>query len=1263
MNRKIKNPIGSIKNKRRSGVALLMSLSFIVFLTLLMMAFFSRALLQRKISSASTAITKTDMMAKSCLDLIVGDLKSEIYAGSSVYGKNGLNDKTEPFLYLPTANTNVVVQRSGVSGKNTDEANLVKISGNQPSFILNGQSGRIVGSSLGTDEEGSLGQKISRDQWKNGPLLVKEMEKAPTWVTLTRSGVQSEWKPDLVNKKSSDYGVGRFAYAIYDVSGLMDMNVAGYPKDLVTDSGTVNTKMLRQKGNLAWSSLDALGSGANPLSISQGQDLVRWRLRKTSTDAMLYTNYLYGFGATNGFMKVLEGDNQFLGRREIIRMAKKEGFKEALPILTTFTREKNAPSFTFASTIPSGEASNYPVEGRLARNTASPEYPNKIWFGYRMAKEGKSPESSPQITWESGDPLILRRFSLDRLSWLTFKGPSASLSTSDPFYKAEGTTENIRYYFGLTWDSNNDEWIYTGSNGSGSSGAGSIKTLAAVVTENREPNLFELLKAFIHTDVMGMEAAIPGKYCMCPNRYQFDQLSDLQILRMGACMVDQADKDRYPTIISYTPQYIPGTSGNIALKAQGVENLPYVAMLMLQYFNPNWPLDFPGATATPADFGTRQLDLYLVPELWNPHQTNLVTTADMPDDLRLSFTGSIRTTRYDGKNGSPWYTALSTNSWVTIPKAGFNDYFPAPRRIRNSVGITGMVPGVPSTGGSFNNLANIPGGVDFNILGSKLTAASAVPFPTTVHDGYGNANLYYVTLGSNAANNLNSTLDAYLSYKNYHGIYKIYNCFAGADSSSANFSAASGIGTKLPGNEGFFAAVFNSGTYNVFRMDTVSALPPAQYTSPIPFASYGNAAANFKSYYQKPVGYVSKSDVRTSRMEVGNYAHYEFRADLSFRPEAPSNPTLPNSSLLAVLPNPYMAQNFAELFNPSTYGYISGTQASAVGKGRGFPLGRANGWSSLGAGSVAGRRLMGNITSVLSGSVSDWPMWNPAMLSENRNTGQAGDTFYYDSGPGTPLNGGRVRPGDSALIGRYTGVDNPTLASQRSIYNNVNAMPVVLDRPFQSVAELGNVFMDIPYRSMDFFSSESVNAGLLDVFTVTPASSASPVTAGCVNPNTRYSEVLAAVLANAGRNEKGDRFISSQEAATIAKDVVSISSGSNGAFQNRADLVTRASAYKVGVASDTSTQVTVSGFEDSNDSTPYPTIKGEREAPIRALAPVSNTRTWNLLIDTVVQSGRYPTTANKLQDFTVEGQRRCWMHVAIDRYTGEVLDQQVEWIQ
>ena len=67
-----------------------------------------------------------------------------------------------------------------------------------------------------------------------------------------------------------------------------------------------------------------------------------------------------------------------------------------------------------------------------------------------------------------------------------------------------------------------------------------------------------------------------------------------------------------------------------------------------------------------------------------------------------------------------------------------------------------------------------------------------------------------------------------------------------------------------------------------------------------------------------------------------------------------------------------------------------------------------------------------------------------------------------------------------------------------------------------------------------------------------------------------------------------------------------------------------------------------------------------REAVIRALADGGQTRVWNIMLDLIVQSGKLARRAGDLSQFSKEAERRVWVFLAIDRLTGEVLDQQVE---
>jgi hypothetical protein len=51
------------------------------------------------------------------------------------------------------------------------------------------------------------------------------------------------------------------------------------------------------------------------------------------------------------------------------------------------------------------------------------------------------------------------------------------------------------------------------------------------------------------------------------------------------------------------------------------------------------------------------------------------------------------------------------------------------------------------------------------------------------------------------------------------------------------------------------------------------------------------------------------------------------------------------------------------------------------------------------------------------------------------------------------------------------------------------------------------------------------------------------------------------------------------------------------------------------------------------------------------------------MIDVIAQTGKFPAGSGDLKDFTVDGERRYWIHLAIDRYTGEVIDKQIELVK
>ncbi len=227
----------------------------------------------------------------------------------------------------------------------------------------------------------------------------------------------------------------------------------------------------------------------------------------------------------------------------------------------------------------------------------------------------------------------------------------------------------------------------------------------------------------------------------------------------------------------------------------------------------------------------------------------------------------------------------------------------------------------------------------------------------------------------------------------------------------------------------------------------------------------------------------------------------------------------------------------------------------------------------------------------------------------------------------------------------------------------------MMNRPFRNVAELGYVFRDLPWRSLDFFSDKSADAGLLDIFTIndgTPLLSGStvvgmatpPIVGGLINLNTRQSPVLQSVLAGTIWNEldstksysktTGTTPPAPDSAQTMAPLVVSATSTTPAL--NRSELVSRAGLPNQVLPVYTGTTA------NQTDQL----VKAQREAVPRTLSSVSQTRVWNVMIDVVAQSGRYAPGETDLTKFIVEGEQHYWVHVAIDRFTGEVIDRQIE---
>ena len=199
--------------------------------------------------------------------------------------------------------------------------------------------------------------------------------------------------------------------------------------------------------------------------------------------------------------------------------------------------------------------------------------------------------------------------------------------------------------------------------------------------------------------------------------------------------------------------------------------------------------------------------------------------------------------------------------------------------------------------------------------------------------------------------------------------------------------------------------------------------------------------------------------------------------------------------------------------------------------------------------------------------------------------------------------------------------------------------PVMLKRSFRNVGDLGYAYRNAS-TTLDFQTNGSADAPLLDLFTYNTAA----IRAGPVSLNTRNSVVLAALLKGA--------IVSEASSASVTNTNSTTGNAITAANSIVAETITNPAVGKKDVARLASGSVVT--------NTPFTTSEEARETVSRALAELGQTRTWGLLIDVIAQSGRYPPSATNLNQFVVGGEKRYWLHIAIDRFTGQVIDQQLE---
>jgi len=1229
-------------SKNRRGMALVVVLTVIVLAAVLVAAFLSAAMLERASSSHYASGLRAEEVARAGYNTVLADLRREIIAGSQIVTNAG----GEVLFAMPRTNWTMLPQANAVL---TNAPSLVRFSStNVPAGFSNAawfDTSALPpnrASAVSTATKSRNNRKVSASTWlapqfaptNNAATLAALTNNPPTWTYITRSGARALADSDAASAASessanTNYVVGRYAFAVYDTGGMLDANLAGGATNLLSAS------VAASKGHQALADLTRLG-----LSTAQINALVQWRNAASAASSDDYTTYLR---STNGFTTGTSGDRAFFSRQDFLRYANANGWTNAaIANMAIFSRTPATPGF-----YPTYDASTFKAAAITVAATNS----------YRSsALTSTNNPALLAVRKADGSPVMEKKFNLDRLLWVTREGPIATLSPGNDLYDsalaalggtaeaaaflAQGNATNIQKYFGLVWDDraldyesgtpapDTDEfgamWVYCSHNGTigmnpRPSGIDSLETVAA---QNREPNLFELLQATILKGSLGFATGDPsvvwvananttygewerrwqglrlppdprgstsGGICCNAREIRLDKDDRLfhaeakyQIARMVANMIDQVDADSFPTVLRLNEENI-----------WGIEDLPMFNGVGM--FNAR-PLSNDPNIPNPNQHDLHQWVLF---SLWNPHAMTPNPSGSAPSRFRiicrvgftdprpqqrLYYTSSTRSP--DGPVNLSWASGVFEgevfDDGTFFPPSWIEfskaDYadFREPRMVMPSGSSTISAPANRITCGSLDLVGIHTGSMEIPEHPDYVPKCAGAPLRTAAGPRPAQDLLKFGESGWRGSVFAAQSMGNNGLWWSNGNFMNLELQYQGPDLAWRTYDAIRGF---IPS-----WAQHSSGV----------TLMPEDPDYPACLANV-EASSGVNVEYSAPL---QKARVSTGRVFV-DPAYIRL------------DPRTTRFNIAQVL-NLYSSDSLNRQFRIA--GQIDRTLA---------PTTAAN------SGTLATQRGVG-------ASAMVGPVGSSVFFQPDASGSMTASMFANNFQETTSFRGSYTDPdfvqrwGDGGQrSGNHPGTDN-----------NASARPIILNRPFRNVGELGVVFRDTPWRTMDLLSEKSADAGLLEVFCV----GESPYTngAGRVNLNSAGRPVLEALLTGADLNQASNPTIVSVSASTnLVTDILARRSA-NGPIGNLSQLP----AF----------------FPQTNAvDAQYPAPKLQREGAVRALAGVGSTRTWNLLIDVIAQSGRLtPAAANLGSDFIVQGQKRYWMHVSLDRLTGEIVASQME---
>ena len=236
-----------LPRRRDAGFALVAVLVIVALLTVIVVAFLSKSRIATQASSGFSGGAAAATFGRAATNDVLLGLQKQISSRSE-----NLGTPEHPFYVAKDWQAGATDMLPAL-----DEDAKAAAEMGVPNFLESSASSKLA-SGIGTDEPAVGGQVLPKERWNAVALLTSAQNDSvpvPRWIYTNRKGPVSlsgktaseqetqSWRGGALN---SDFVIGRYAYRIYDLSGLIDLNVAGFAAPARDAART------GRKGSLAW---------------------------------------------------------------------------------------------------------------------------------------------------------------------------------------------------------------------------------------------------------------------------------------------------------------------------------------------------------------------------------------------------------------------------------------------------------------------------------------------------------------------------------------------------------------------------------------------------------------------------------------------------------------------------------------------------------------------------------------------------------------------------------------------------------------------------------------------------------------------------------------------------------------------------------------------------------------------------------------------------------------------------------------------------